>query len=178
MSAYLGAVFLVLGFIALLKLLGLVERSRRVVATSRAAMSALSDKTLDDDQKEAAMQTHATIGGDTLRQVVERHQGHTFLLMGMEIAYSHHERWDGRGYPRGLVGRRIPLSARIVAVADAYDAITSARPYKPAYDHAEAVRRILEDSAAHFDPELVVAFERCHEEFAAIRRRLMDRKEA
>lgn len=125
----------------------------------------------------AAMRTHTTIGGDTLRGVIERHQGHTFLLMGMEIAYSHHERWDGKGYPGGLAGRQIPLSARIVAIADAYDAITSARPYKPAYDHEEAVRRIHRDSAAHFDPQLVVAFERCQEDFAAIRRRLLDEKE-
>ncbi len=122
------------------------------------------------------MRSHTTIGGDTLRRVIERHQGHTFLLMGMEIAYHHHERWDGRGYPGGLAGRRIPLPARIVAVADAYDAITSARPYKPAHDHDEAVRRIRADSGAHFDPELVVAFERCQEEFAAIRQRLMDEK--
>ena len=122
----------------------------------------------------AAMRTHTTIGGDTLRRVIERHQGHTFLLMGMEIAYSHHERWDGKGYPGGLAGRQIPLSARIVAVADAYDAITSTRPYKPAYDHEEAVRRIRKDSGAHFDPDLVQAFERCHDEFSAIRSRHLD----
>ena len=125
----------------------------------------------------AAMRAHTTIGGDTLRQVIERHQGHTFLLMGMEIAYSHHERWDGQGYPAGLAGRQIPLAARIVAVADAYDALTSARPYKPALDHEEAVRRIRQDSGSHFDPELVVAFDRCQQEFAAIRRRLLDDKE-
>jgi putative two-component system response regulator len=126
----------------------------------------------------AAMRTHTTIGGDTLRAVIERHQGHTFLLMGMEIAYSHHERWDGQGYPRGLSGRNIPLSARVVAVADAYDAITSARPYKPAYEHDEAVRRILDEGGAHFDPEVVIAFERCHREFATIRRRLLDERDA
>jgi putative two-component system response regulator len=120
------------------------------------------------------MRTHTTIGGDTLRQIIERHQGHTFLLMGMEIAYSHHERWDGHGYPGGLAGRQIPLAGRIVALADAYDAITSCRPYKPAFDHEEAVRRILQDSGAHFDPELVVAFERCKDDFVTIRRRLLD----
>ncbi len=125
----------------------------------------------------AAMRSHTTIGGDTLRRVIERHQGHTFLLMGMEIAYSHHERWDGRGYPGGLAGQKIPLAARIVAVADAYDAITSARPYKPALDHPAAVGRIRADSGSHFDPDLVVAFERCQPDFAAIRRRLLDEKE-
>jgi putative two-component system response regulator len=124
----------------------------------------------------AAMRTHTTIGGDTLRRVIESHQGHTFLLMGMEIAYSHHERWDGQGYPGGLAGRRIPLAARIVALADTYDALTSARPYKPAYDHDEAVRRIRADSGSHFDPDLVVAFERCEGDFAAIHRELHDEK--
>jgi putative two-component system response regulator len=125
----------------------------------------------------AAMRTHTTIGGDTLRRVIERHRGHTFLHMGMEIAYSHHERWDGGGYPAGLTGRSIPLAARIVALADAYDAITSARPYKPRFDHQEAVRRIHADSGSHFDPELVAAFDRCQEEFAVIRRDLLDGKE-
>ena len=121
----------------------------------------------------AVMRTHTTIGGDTLRHVIERHQGHSFLLMGMEIAYNHHERWDGGGYPAGLAGRRIPLAARIVAVADAYDAITSARPYKPAFDHEEAQRRIRADRGSHFDPELVAAFENCQDEFASIHRRLL-----
>ena len=125
----------------------------------------------------AAMRSHTTIGGDTLRRVIERHQGHTFLLMGMEIAYSHHERWDGRGYPGGLAGQQIPLAARIVALADAYDAITSARPYKPAFDHEEALHRIRADSGSHFDPQLVVAFEHCQRDFTAIRRRLLDEKE-
>jgi putative two-component system response regulator len=120
----------------------------------------------------AAMRTHTTIGGNTLRRVIERHQGHTFLLMGMEIAYSHHERWDGKGYPAGLAGRRIPLSARIVALADAYDAITSQRPYKEAYSHEEAIRRITVDRGLHFDPVLVDAFLECHEDFQAIKDRI------
>ena len=121
-----------------------------------------------------AMRAHTTIGGDTLRRVIERDQGHTFLLMGMEIAYSHHERWDGGGYPAGLGGDDIPLAARIVSLADAYDAITSPRPYKPALEHAEAVRRIVSDRAGHFDPVLVDAFERCQGEFALIHGRLLD----
>ena len=115
----------------------------------------------------AIMRTHPQIGGDTLRGVIERYQGHSFLRMGMEIAYNHHERWDGSGYPRGLAGTQIPLAARIVALADAYDTITSRRPYKPASDHEEAVRRIVRDRGAHFDPVLVDVFLRCHWDFAA-----------
>lgn len=122
----------------------------------------------------AIMRTHPTIGGDTLRKVIEAYRGHTFLTMGMEIAYYHHERWDGTGYPCGLSGPQIPLAARIVALADAYDTITSRRPYKAALAHEEAVRRIAVDREAHFDPALVDAFLRCHTDFAEIRGRLTD----
>lgn len=124
--------------------------------------------------EEAVMRTHPQIGGDTLRGVIEKYRGHSFLRMGMEIAYNHHERWDGSGYPRGLAGTQIPLAARIVALTDAYDTITSRRPYKPASDHEEAVRRIVNDRGAHFDPVLVDVFLRCHRDFADIRERFMD----
>jgi putative two-component system response regulator len=120
------------------------------------------------------MRRHPEIGGDTLRDVIERYEGHRFLRMGMEIAYCHHEHWDGSGYPRGLAGLDIPLAARIVALADAYDTITSRRPYKSASDHEEAVRRIVRDRGTHFDPVLVDVFLRCHREFAEIRGRLTD----
>lgn len=118
------------------------------------------------------MQSHTTIGGDTLKSVIEAYEGHTFLLMAMEIAYSHHEKWDGSGYPEGLRGDEIPLGARIVALADAYDTITSARPYKPRHDHEEAIKRIVRDRGAHFDPDLVDAFLACHEECRVINRKL------
>ncbi|HEY4592905.1 MAG TPA: HD domain-containing phosphohydrolase, partial [Thermoanaerobaculia bacterium] len=122
----------------------------------------------------AIMRRHPEIGGDTLRNVIERYDGHRFLRMGMEIAYCHHEHWDGSGYPRGLIGPQIPLAARIVALADAYDTITSRRPYKAALEHEEAVRRIALDRGAHFDPVLVDVFLRCHRDFAEIRGRLAD----
>jgi putative two-component system response regulator len=122
----------------------------------------------------AIMRRHPEIGGDTLRNVIERYDGHRFLRMGMEIAYCHHEHWDGSGYPRGLIGPQIPLAARIVALADAYDTITSRRPYKAALEHEEAVRRIARDRGAHFDPVLVDVFLHCHRDFAEIRGRLAD----
>jgi putative two-component system response regulator len=122
----------------------------------------------------AIMQTHTTIGGDTLRAVIEKFRPRTFLTMGMEIAYGHHERWNGSGYPGGRRGTEIPLAARIVALTDAYDCITSVRPYKPVFDHAEAVRRVVVDREKHFDPVLVDAFLRCQQGFLEIQRRLKD----
>lgn len=133
----------------------------------------LKEGPLNDDER-GIMRRHPEIGGDTLRSVVEQFRGNTFLTMGMEIAYSHHERWDGGGYPYGLSGDHIPLAARIVAVADAYDAITSRRPYKGPCDHEEAVRRIMADRGAHFDPVLVDAFLGCQRDFEGIRGRLTD----
>jgi putative two-component system response regulator len=128
------------------------------------------------------MKTHTTRGGDTLREVIEQHrspagEGARFLRMAMEIAYDHHERWDGRGYPRHKAGEEIPLGARIVALSDAYDAITSERPYKRALSHAEAVRRILDDRGRHFDPVIVDAFIRCAPKFEIIRRQMEGRTE-
>jgi len=96
----------------------------------------------------------------------------------MDIAYHHHERWDGTGYPKRLRGEAIPLAARIVALVDAYDALTSERPYKRAFGHDEAVRRILADSGTHFDPLLVDVFSRVEEQFRDIRRRSTERDAA
>ena len=112
------------------------------------------------------MKTHAAIGGDTLRPVLEecRHQG--FIRTGMDIAYFHHERWDGSGYPRGLRGAEIPLAARILALADVYDALTTARVYKPAFPHQKARAIILESEGSHFDPDVVAAFLSREDDFA------------
>ena len=104
------------------------------------------------------MERHTVIGGDTLSAVIASYPGHTFLSMAAEIAYQHHERWDGTGYPRGLAAEEICLAARIVTLADAYDAITSARAYETARDHDEAVARIVRDRGSHFDPRVVDAF--------------------
>ncbi|MCP4659736.1 MAG: response regulator [bacterium] len=124
------------------------------------------------EEETVVMRTHTIIGGDTLRSVLEKFSGTTFLSMAMEIAYSHHERWDGKGYPNGMAKTDIPLAARIITIADAYDAITSLRPYKKAELHSEAVRRVKIDVGLHFDPLLVEAFLRCQEEFEVVQRRL------
>lgn len=92
----------------------------------------------------------------------------SFLVTARDIAHAHHERWDGMGYPRGLIGEAIPLSGRIAAIADVYDAITSVRPYKLAFSHEEAVGIILEGSGTQFDPYLTRVFERHTDEFKQI----------
>ncbi|HEX8341847.1 MAG TPA: HD domain-containing phosphohydrolase [Tepidisphaeraceae bacterium] len=105
----------------------------------------------------AAMQRHTEIGAAALASVETDHSRCQFLQMGREIALSHHERWDGRGYPRGLAGENIPLSARIVSVADVYDALTSQRSYKPAFTHDAAMRSVIENAGTQFDPLVVEA---------------------
>lgn len=125
------------------------------------------------DEEFVVMREHTTIGGDTLRTVLDRYRGQTtFLTMAMDIAYSHHERWDGNGYPIGLSGTDIPLAARIVTLADAYDAITSLRPYKEPFSHEEAVRRIRVDRGKHFDPVIVDTFLDCQYEFPGVQQLL------
>ena len=94
------------------------------------------------------------------------------LRLCAEIAAAHHERWDGRGYPTGLGGDEIPVAARIVAVADVYDALTSQRVYKPPLSHAEARRVIEEGSGTHFDPAVVSAFQAQEAAFDQTRLRL------
>jgi putative two-component system response regulator len=81
-----------------------------------------------------------------------------FLRITKDIAYSHHERWDGRGYPQGLAGDDIPLAARLMALADVYDALISVRVYKPAMSHSDASAIIIAERGKHFDPDIVDAF--------------------
>ncbi len=101
---------------------------------------------------------HPLIGARTLQTVQEAYPNNTFIGMGIEITRSHHERWDGQGYPDGLVGEAIPLSARIMAVADVYDALRMERCYKPAFPHDRAVAIIQEGRGTQFDPVVVDAF--------------------
>ncbi len=115
---------------------------------------------------------HSTLGGNALRDVEARIDGQTFLTLSKEIAYHHHEKWDGSGYPNGLRGTEIPLSARIVALADVYDALTTRRSYKDAFSHQKAREIIVNDRGTHFAPDVVDAFLAHEEEFRCIREEL------
>lgn len=121
------------------------------------------------------MKTHSVKGeGMLLRSQRELGKENLMLLYAGQIARSHHERWDGGGYPDQLVGEAIPLPARLMAVADVYDALRSRRPYKPAFSHAEAVDILLEGRGKHFDPLLIDAFVALEGVFAEIAIKLAD----
>ena len=93
------------------------------------------------------------------------------MQLAREIAFCHHEKWDGTGYPLKIRGEAIPISARIVALADVYDALRSRRPYKEPIPHEKAKAIILEDSGTHFDPKIVKAFLQCEEQFIEVSER-------
>ena len=99
------------------------------------------------------------------------------MAIAEEIAYSHHEKWDGSGYPLGLKGNAIPISGRLMALADVYDALISKRVYKIAYPHAIAVNTIIQGRGTHFDPDMVDAFLEIHEQFRDIARQFADFEE-
>lgn len=126
------------------------------------------------DEEFAIMKQHTTFGADTLEAAAAKRPGARFLRVAAEIAASHHERWDGTGYPEGLRGNEIPLAARIVAVADVYDAMTSKRVYKAACTHIMARAEILKGRGTHFDPEIVDAFIAVESEFLGIQERYSD----
>ena len=117
------------------------------------------------------VKTHTVLGARILEDVVLQGESGSFLEMAVAIARFHHERFDGTGYPAGIHGEEIPLSARIAALADVFDALTSVRPYKPAYSVERARKLICEKSAKHFDPVVVNAFAACFDDFVEIRER-------
>ncbi|MCG8649816.1 MAG: HD domain-containing protein [Pirellulales bacterium] len=119
-------------------------------------------------EERQTMERHAELGGDCLKAVQRQLGDDDFLQLSTEIAYYHHERWDGSGYPFGKSNQGIPLSARIVALADVYDALTSKRPYKDAMSHEKARNIILEGCETHFDPEVVEAFLSMEDDFRQI----------
>ncbi len=120
------------------------------------------------------MKAHTLIGAETLQDALERFPGARYLEMARDIAATHHEHYDGKGYPRGLRGDEIPLCGRIVAVADAYDALTSKRVYKARMSHSSAKQRIVAASGTQFDPEVVAAFLRRQEDFMAVSKRFLE----
>jgi PAS domain S-box-containing protein len=113
---------------------------------------------------------HTLMGGNAIRAIESQIEGKSFLAMGREIAYNHHEKWDGSGYPKGLKGEAIPLSARIIALADVYDALTTKRFYKEAYSHDKARDMIFALKGKHFDPDMVNAFTTVAEKFNQVRK--------
>ena len=123
----------------------------------------------------AIMKTHTTLGRDAIL-AAERELGIEvdFLKYAKEIAYSHHEKWDGTGYPQGLAGEQIPISARLMALADVYDALISCRIYKDGMRHEDAVQIIAQGRGTHFDANIVDAFVRIQDQFQAISSRYAD----
>lgn len=126
------------------------------------------------DREFEIMKTHTLIGAQTLEAALAQFPGINFLQMARDIAAYHHERFDGTGYPHRIAGVRIPLCARITALADVYDALTSKRVYKDAFAHDVARGIIVADSGTHFDPDLVATFNRTEDSFIAIRQRFAE----
>ncbi len=111
---------------------------------------------------------HTTEGKKILLSAERKLGRNSFLSLAMEMAESHHERWDGKGYPQGLSGKNIPLPGRLMAIADVYDALVSKRVYKPALTHEEAMRIILKGKGTQFDPDLIAIFLKLQDRFKNI----------
>ena len=120
------------------------------------------------------MKAHTTKGAATLEAALREYPTAHYLRMARDIAASHHEWYDGTGYPKGLAGGSIPLCGRIVALADVYDALTSRRIYKEAYTHEKAKGIVLGARGTHFDPDVVDAFVANEDKFIAVRQSLVD----
>ncbi len=125
----------------------------------------------------AVMQTHAKVGSDAILRAIQNEDdqaGLEFLHVAMEISHFHHEKWDGSGYPEHLVGEAIPISARLMALADVFDALISQRVYKPAFTIEHATEIIVAGRGSHFDPDIVDIYMDKVNEFAVIASRYVD----
>lgn len=120
------------------------------------------------DSEFQVMKTHTTIGAETLESAIREYPHDDYLIMGRDIALTHHERYNGAGYPRGLAGNDIPLCGRIMALADVYDALVSSRVYKTAMSHEVAREIVIQGAGEHFDPKIVQAFIEAEGEFIAM----------
>ncbi len=129
-----------------------------------------------NDEEWEIMRTHPTLGGDALRKASESVQGRgaRFLKYAEQIAYGHHEKWDGSGYPQGLSGDAIPISARLMAIADVYDALISKRCYKDPMSHQQALDIMKEGQGKHFDPVMLQVFLDNDQLFLAIAEKYSD----
>jgi putative two-component system response regulator len=128
-----------------------------------------------DREEFEIMKTHTTLGRDAIRNAeAEQSMEMPFLRFAKEITQSHQEKWDGSGYPEGLIGELIPVSARLMAVADVYDALISKRAYKAAFTHDKATEIITNGAGSHFDPDVVEAFIGIAEDFRTIAQRYID----
>jgi putative two-component system response regulator len=114
------------------------------------------------------MKKHTTFGERVINDLKKKTTDSDFLEYARIFAVTHHEKWNGNGYPKGLTGNEIPLLGRVMAIADVYDALVAARPYKDAMPHEKAVMIILEGAGSHFDPDLVHLFDKIHHEFQLI----------
>ena len=114
------------------------------------------DKLTSDEY--SRMKDHTIIGADILESVRKMNVKNQYINMGIDITRYHHERWDGKGYPDGIKGNEIPLAARIMAVVDVYDALTTKRPYKSAYSHEKSIGIMLGNSGTQFDPYVLKVF--------------------
>jgi len=115
------------------------------------------------------MKSHVTVGVEAIEKIMSETKEHAFLQHALSIAGTHHEKWDGTGYPLGLKGADIPLEGRLMAIADVYDALVSERPYKKSFSHEKACEIIAESAGKHFDPALVEVFKRVEDKFKNIR---------
>jgi putative two-component system response regulator len=118
-----------------------------------------------DYREYESMKTHTTLGKQAFERIIKETGGTRWLYLAKDMAYCHHERWDGTGYPNGLKGEEIPLYARMLTVADVYDALTSDRAYKDAYSHQKAMEIIIEGKGSIFDPDLVELFIKSNKKF-------------
>ncbi len=127
------------------------------------------------DEEFEEIKLHTTKGGDAIRSVEARlGESSDFLRFSREIAYAHQEHWDGSGYPEGLAGDEIPISARLMAVADVYDALISRRRYKAPFSHETAVSMMEQGRGTHFDPDVLDAFVAIQDEFRSIAQQYTD----
>nr|WP_320191542.1 two-component system response regulator [uncultured Desulfobacter sp.] len=129
------------------------------------------------DEEFEEMKNHTIYGRDALKIAEEKLGNNSFMQYARRIAYTHHEKWDGSGYPNGLRGEDIPVSGRLMAIADVYDALISKRVYKPPFSHAKAMDIITKESGTHFDPVMVEMLSTIEDEFLQIASSLADSQE-